>query len=55
MLILDGRCKDVGELLVCDGCTRSYHLKCLDPPVSKPEDLPDGDWFCEACVLDKQG
>lgn len=40
-------CDDGGDLLVCDGCERAYHLGCLKPPLSH---IPEGDWFCPRCV-----
>lgn len=40
------RCRDGGRLLLCDGCPRVYHLRCLRPPL---HDLPRGMWFCAAC------
>eukprot|EP00980_Cylindrotheca_fusiformis_P030496 scaffold24915_cov117-Cylindrotheca_fusiformis.AAC.1 len=39
-------CDDGGDLLVCDGCERAYHLGCLKPPLSQ---IPEGDWFCPRC------
>lgn len=34
-------------LLMCDGCDRSYHFKCLDPPIKK---APTTDtWYCPEC------
>ena len=39
-------CKDGGDLLCCDNCPRSFHLKCLK---KKEEDIPDGDWYCDKC------
>ena len=35
---------------ICDGCDRSYHLQCMYPPLKSEADLPEGDWFCRACV-----
>mmetsp|Transcript_25752 Transcript_25752/g.63071 ORF Transcript_25752/g.63071 Transcript_25752/m.63071 type:complete len:643 (-) Transcript_25752:259-2187(-) len=40
-------CNDGGDLLVCDGCERAYHLGCLKPPL---KEIPEGDWFCPLCV-----
>ncbi|KAL8841469.1 MAG: hypothetical protein Q9170_000932 [Blastenia crenularia] len=40
-------CGGTGKLLCCDGCTRSYHFTCVDPPQEK---VPDGEWFCHACA-----
>ncbi|KAI4133361.1 MAG: hypothetical protein LQ338_000261 [Usnochroma carphineum] len=41
-------CGGTGQLLCCDGCTRSYHFTCVDPPQEK---VPDGEWFCHACAV----
>ncbi|KAI3917087.1 hypothetical protein MKX01_003536, partial [Papaver californicum] len=45
-------CKFGGTLLCCDGegCKKSYHLKCLDPPLKK---VPIGVWHCVCCVKKK--
>ena len=42
-------CKEGGELLCCDSCPSSYHLKCCDPPM---DDVPDGAWTCPRCACD---
>ncbi|KAL8972562.1 MAG: hypothetical protein Q9183_000488 [Haloplaca sp. 2 TL-2023] len=40
-------CGGPGQLLCCDGCPRSYHFTCVDPP---RETAPAGeDWYCQAC------
>lgn len=39
-------CKDGGDLLLCDTCPCSYHMKCLNPPMGI---VPDGDWSCPRC------
>ncbi|XP_057471915.1 uncharacterized protein LOC130760553 isoform X2 [Actinidia eriantha] len=41
-----------GELLSCDGleCKRSFHLSCVDPPLSY---APPGSWHCILCVQKK--
>ncbi|XP_023659676.1 chromodomain-helicase-DNA-binding protein 4-like isoform X1 [Paramormyrops kingsleyae] len=39
-------CKDGGELLCCDSCPSSYHLRCLNPPLAS---IPDGEWVCPRC------
>lgn len=50
----DTACQNCGSpnqpenLLTCDGCNKSFHLGCLDPPLSRK---PDGDWFCAACIF----
>ena len=46
-------CEDVGTLLICDGCEKSYHPNCLDPPLEM-EKLSDGDWFCFQCNNEKK-
>lgn len=40
-------CEESGELLLCDTCTLSYHLQCLDPPL---DEAPQGEWSCPKCV-----
>jgi len=41
-------CSGNGELLCCDGCVRSFHFLCLDPPMN-PDYPPTGSWFCYVC------
>lgn len=41
-------CGGNGELLCCDGCTRAFHLNCVDPPLF--EDRMPADWFCNVCL-----
>ena len=40
-------CDDDGSLIVCDKCSRSFHLECKSPPWTK---TPDCDWFCSRCA-----
>ena len=40
----------LNEMLLCDGCDRGFHMLCLEPPLSA---VPDGDWYCDACVAEK--
>lgn len=35
-----------GDLLCCDGCANVVHQACV-----ALADVPDGDWFCEECVI----
>jgi hypothetical protein len=42
-------CEESGELLLCDTCTLSFHLQCLDPPL---DEAPQGEWSCPKCVSD---
>lgn len=39
-------CSDGGDLLCCDACPLSFHLKCLDPPLTS---IPEGEWKCPNC------
>ncbi|GFP84182.1 protein chromatin remodeling 4 [Phtheirospermum japonicum] len=39
-------CELGGELLCCDSCPRTYHLKCLDPALKR---IPKGKWKCPTC------
>jgi hypothetical protein len=41
-------CGGNGDLVCCDGCTRSFHFKCVDPPINQ-DALPD-EWFCNVCL-----
>ncbi|KAK3322168.1 hypothetical protein B0H66DRAFT_192771 [Apodospora peruviana] len=40
-------CGGNGELICCDGCTRSFHFNCVDPPLVK--DSMPVEWFCNVC------
>ncbi|EFX00425.1 phd finger domain protein [Grosmannia clavigera kw1407] len=42
-------CGGSGELVCCDGCTRSFHFNCVDPPLQEGSNLPD-EWFCNVCA-----
>ena len=39
-------CDGVGTLLCCDSCSRSYHIRCIDP---RP-DASIETWICPHCV-----
>ena len=41
-------CGGNGDLVCCDGCTRSFHFRCVDPPIIEGA-LPD-EWFCNTCL-----
>ncbi len=45
-------CGGSGELVCCDGCTRSFHLICVDPPLI--EDSMPNEWFCNVCRSENQ-
>lgn len=34
-------------MLLCDSCNGGHHLFCLDTPL---DCVPEGDWYCDACV-----
>lgn len=35
-------------LLICNGCSDTYHTFCLKPPLNS---VPDGDWRCPCCIV----
>ncbi|XP_062825446.1 bromodomain adjacent to zinc finger domain protein 2B isoform X8 [Anolis carolinensis] len=39
-------------LLLCDGCDKGCHTYCHRPKISC---IPDGDWFCPACIAKASG
>lgn len=41
-------CSGTGFLLCCDGCERSFHFDCVDPPID-PESHLDEPWYCRVC------
>ena len=43
-------CKRGGPFLACHACTRSYHRRCLDPPIHR-NFIIDQPWFCPNCAL----
>ena len=43
-------CKKVGALLECHNCPRSYHRRCLNPPIHGNFKI-DGDWYCPNCEV----
>ncbi|KAL2136646.1 hypothetical protein VTI74DRAFT_2378 [Chaetomium olivicolor] len=44
-------CGGNGELVCCDGCTRSFHFGCVDPVLS-PDAMPV-EWFCNVCRVQR--
>jgi hypothetical protein len=46
-------CGGSGYLLCCDGCDRSFHFTCLDPPLSDDAKELDEPWYCFVCVTRK--
>ncbi|KAL2316229.1 Clr6 histone deacetylase associated PHD protein-1 Cph1 [Schizosaccharomyces pombe] len=43
-------CGGRGLFICCEGCPCSFHLSCLDPPLT-PENIPEGSWFCVTCSI----
>ncbi|GFZ50835.1 hypothetical protein JCM24511_08593 [Saitozyma sp. JCM 24511] len=42
-------CRGIGRFLCCDGCPRSFHFMCLEPPL-RIDELPDEEvWYCKKC------
>lgn len=37
------------EMVLCEGCSKGYHVTCLVPPL---EDVPENDWYCPHCSKD---
>jgi hypothetical protein len=44
--MLYGLASGAATMLVCDSCSRGWHMSCLMPPL---ECIPDGQWFCPRC------
>ncbi|ABN65950.2 conserved hypothetical protein DNA-binding protein jumonji/RBP2/SMCY, contains JmjC domain [Scheffersomyces stipitis CBS 6054] len=34
--------------LLCDNCDNPYHMDCLPTPL---DDIPNGNWYCDKCVI----
>ena len=43
--------KTGGNLLLCEECTRAYHMECLK---LTEKDIPEGEWLCPICDLKKE-
>lgn len=41
--------EDHEDVLICDSCNRYYHMECAGV-----ENVPDGDWFCQPCLLEQR-
>jgi len=42
-------CQAGGEIILCDTCTKAFHLVCLEPELFE---APEGEWFCSHCEKD---
>jgi hypothetical protein len=43
-------CGGSGFLLCCDGCDRSFHFSCLDPPLNEDASELNEPWYCFVCI-----
>lgn len=41
-------CHGDGNLICCEGCPKSFHFTCTDPPID-PNEVPEEAWFCCEC------
>ncbi|ODO11167.1 hypothetical protein I350_01770 [Cryptococcus amylolentus CBS 6273] len=47
-------CRGIGRFLCCDGCPRSFHFMCLEPPL-RLDELPEEErWLCKHCRSENQ-
>lgn len=46
-------CNGIGYLLCCDGCEKSFHFTCLDPPLNREAKELDEPWYCFICVANR--
>nr|XP_019011568.1 uncharacterized protein I206_03668 [Kwoniella pini CBS 10737]OCF50349.1 hypothetical protein I206_03668 [Kwoniella pini CBS 10737] len=46
-------CRGIGRFLCCDGCPRSFHFMCLEPPL-RIDELPEEEtWYCKQCAAER--
>ncbi|OWB72058.1 binding protein [[Candida] boidinii] len=45
-------CGYPGKFLCCEGCPKSFHFLCCDPPMEE-DNLPEGSWFCRECLAER--
>jgi len=43
-----GKPHDESRLILCDECDISFHIYCLDPPLTE---VPQGAWKCKWCIV----
>lgn len=46
-------CYGDGQFLCCEGCPKSFHFSCLDPPLDS-QSIPEGEWFCTECLAKRK-
>ncbi len=42
-------CDEYGNLMICDICDNSCHVKCAYPVI---DDVPEGEWHCHECLTE---
>lgn len=47
-------CAGNGQLLCCDGCERSFHFTCVDPPLSPSSPALEEAWYCYVCSANRR-
>jgi hypothetical protein len=45
--MLCGLATGAATILVCDGCSKGWHMSCLVLPL---EEIPEGQWLCPRCT-----
>jgi hypothetical protein len=48
-----GACGGPGRFLCCEGCPKSFHFTCLDPPIDENE-LPEDSWYDPIYMVDNR-
>ena len=43
-------CHRLGDMLICESCSGTFHPQCLDPPLVE---IPDEDWQCYVCAANE--
>ena len=46
-------CRGIGKFLCCDGCPRSFHFMCLEPPFRVDELPQEETWYCKKCRAER--
>ncbi|EIW68367.1 hypothetical protein TREMEDRAFT_32134 [Tremella mesenterica DSM 1558] len=46
-------CRGIGKFLCCDGCPRSFHFMCLDPPLLIDQLPEEETWYCRKCRAER--
>ena len=43
-------CHRLGDMLICELCSGTFHPACLDPPVME---IPEDEWQCYVCTANE--